>query len=88
MLRLAIVFRTPPSVLKRILSSRDFAELIAYDQVFTLDPDGWQTYSRMRSFLANSFGGSTKPSDFMPVAPAPVDWDASYDAMAAAFPGK
>ena len=88
MLRLAIVFRTPPHVLRQTMPSRDFAELIAFDQVFTLDPDGWQTYSKMRSFLANSFGGSTKPSDFMPVVPAPVDWDASCAAMQAAFPGK
>lgn len=70
-IKLSLVYGIPVPILQTIIDSRHYAELIAFENLYTLDPEGWKQTGLVASLQYNSNRGQHDPpasaEDFMPI---------------------
>jgi hypothetical protein len=65
MFRLALLLGRTVAELERDMSSRELSEWIAYQRIHPL-PDGYWQAGMIASVMANCWGATTTPDDFIP----------------------
>lgn len=78
---LSFAYGIPPGELMSRVTSSEFRELMDYAKEFGL-PDSWLQTGVICSAVANSQGGKTSPSDFMPTRKQAMSLEEKAKALA------